>query len=353
MRYPGSFVAAAVLFCQADENSSADTWYIAKGETGLYGYIDRQGQWMIEPQYVSGDTYFTGMYIRAGMDESLSGRHQGVIDRQGSWILSPDYDLFPMEYIGTEEENGEGLLAVTPEDFWLPRGFFDLDTGYFSGFQWDSVYPYYSESHLIAVISDDHKAGYADRHTGELVLPALYGSLDPVLFYQGVAMVVLQDDNLFSSYNYFLMDESGKIIPFPEGICGIPGSRASCGRIIVAEEQDSGQGIECLGYIDLSGQLVIRPQFQNAEDFSEDRAVVLFAEGDYGVIDLNGNIILRGLSKIFDRYYENGIITAQRDDEYVCFDIDGNELSGLTPFSMAVEDQLYNTFPNPCTIGSA
>ena len=68
-----------------------DTWCAARGENGLYGYIDRQGQWMINPNYVFADFHFTGNYIRAGMDELPFQTQQGVINRQGDWVLPPEY----------------------------------------------------------------------------------------------------------------------------------------------------------------------------------------------------------------------------------------------------------------------
>ena len=108
-------VASAVAIAEPNKTIQ-DTWFAARGEDGLYGYIDRQGEWMITPQYAFADTCFTGDYIRVGMDATGAGKRQGVIDRQGNWILPPKYELYPMDYMGESGNPGEGLLTVTPSD---------------------------------------------------------------------------------------------------------------------------------------------------------------------------------------------------------------------------------------------
>ncbi len=331
----------SIATAEPDESIN-DTWFAVRGENGLYGYIDRQGEWMIAPQYVFADTYFTGDYIRVGMDElSIGvGKRQGVIDRQGNWILPPEYELYPMDYMGDNENPGEGLLAVTPTDgsSYLPQGYFDLDTGFFSGLQWDSIFPRYTDSPLIAVFPDKvGYAGYANRWTGELVLPALYASVDPKLFYQGLVLTAYEDweqyENCYS--DFFLMDETGTVIPFPDGITGEEGN-VSCGRVSIRNEAG------LIGFADLQGNVVIQPQFKFVFDFAEDRAEVKFQEGDSGIIDLDGNILARGFTWI-QGWYRNGIITAEKDGEMACYGLDGQRINGLPANTMAVNDALYWT----------
>ena len=315
-----------------------DTWFAARGENGLYGFIDRHGQWKIDPQYVFADCCFTGNYIRVGMDESIEGSQQGVIDRQGNWVLPPEYYLYPMDYMGESGNPGEGLLAVIPtnSNTFLFEGYFDLETGFFSGLEWHSVFPCYTDSPLIAVIPDQTGfAGYVSRWTGELVLPALYNSVDPQLFHQGVVLTACEDweqyENCYT--DLFLMDETGTVIPFPDGIAGKEGD-ASCGRVSIYNEAG------LVGFADLQGNVVIQPQFEFADDFAEERAVVEFPEGDSGIIDLDGNILSRGFTRIIG-WYRNGIITAEKDGKSACYGLDGQLIDSLPANTMAVNDDLY------------
>ncbi len=331
------FLASSIAIAEPDENTY-DTWFAARDENGLYGYINRQGEWMIVPQYVFADTYFTGDYIRVGMDNIGVGKRQGVIDRQGNWILPPEYELYPMDYMGDNENPGEGLLAVTPTDGSsnLPQGYFDLETGFFSGLKWYCIFPRYTDSPLIAVFPDKMgSAGYANRWTGELVLPALYESVDPQLFYQGLVLTAYEDEEQYENglSDCFLMDETGTVIPFPDGITGVEGD-VSCGRVPIQN------GAGRMGFADLQGNVVIQPQFEFAFHFAEDRAVVEFPEGDSGIIDLDGNILTRGFTWS-DGWFQNGIITAKRDDESACYGLDGQRIDTLPADTMAVNDDLY------------
>lgn len=331
-------VASAVAIAEPDKTIQ-DTWFAVRGDNGLYGYIDRQGEWMIAPRYVFADTYFTADYIRVGMDEPFgAGKRQGVIDRQGNWILPPKYELYPMDYMGESGNPGEGLLTVTPSDgpSNSPQGYFDLETGFFSGLKWHGIFPRYTDSPLIAVFPDQEGyAGYVNRWTGELVLPPLYASVDPRLFHQGVVLTAYEDwdqyENCYS--DFFLMDETGTVIPFPDGIVGEEGD-VSCGRVSICDEAG------LIGFADLQGNVVIQPQFAFAFEFAEDRAEVEFPEGDSGIIDLDGNILARGFTRIRG-WFQNGIITAEKDGESACYGLDGQRIEALPANTMAVNDDLY------------
>lgn len=331
----------------ADQVQSVnEPWFSARGENGLYGFIDRDGQWMIQPRYAYTDLCFTGDYVRVGMDELGAVDYEGVIDRQGHWVLPPEYSLYPMDYIGEGSEEGEGLLVVYPSKSGSrTEGYFDLDTGYFSGLSWHEVFHCYTESPLIAVVPEGtYAAGYTDRRTGELVLPALYASVDPYLFHQGFVLTCYEDEDRYSD-DYFLMDETGTVIPFPEGIHGHAGADACCGRIAI--EDDNG----LIGFADLNGRVIIPPQFDWVWDFAEDRAVVCFQEDDYGIIDPEGNVLLRGLTDFWLTGYENGLLTAEKDGIYRCFNLDGKELPCIRPYSMTAGDSLYWMPSNEKSLG--
>ena len=245
-----------------------------------------------------------------------------------------------MDYLGENGEPGEGLLAVTSwnDGNHLPEGYFDLETGFFSGLKWHEIFPRYTDSPLIAVFPDEMgSAGYADRWSGELVLPARYASVDPWLFHQGVALTRYEDweQGEFCYSDFFLMDETGTVIPFPEGIVGEEGD-VSCGRISIRDEAG------LIGFADLQGQVVIQPQFAFAFDFAENRSVIEFPEGDRGIIDLDGNILIRGFSQA-EGWYRNGIITAEKNGVSACYGLDGQQIDTLPPNTMAVNSELFWT----------
>ncbi|MBQ7182753.1 MAG: WG repeat-containing protein [Clostridia bacterium] len=326
-------ILISVLWLALPAAFAEDAVLYAIRENGLWGYMDRQGNMVIEPRYAFAEQCFTGKYCRAGLDTDY---RQGVIDRQGDWVLPPEYSLCPMDHMGEDEEQGEGLLSVAGGRTGdRAEGFFDLDTGFFSGLKWYSVFPRYTDSALIAVRpGPEEHTGYADRRTGEEVLPPVYICLDPQLFYHGLALTAYESfENGYS--DFFLMDEAGAVIPFPEGIRGDHCANPVCGRVAVRNDED------LLGFADLQGHIVIQPQYAEAFDYSEDRAVVRFADGDWGVIDPDGNMLVRGLEDVWGWKYKNGILSAVKDGMHIFYDRDGQELASFSSGAMPAGDDLY------------
>ena len=97
-----TFLLACILLCYsgAAGDEALEPWYIARGENGLFGYIDRQGQWRIGPQFANGDAVFAGRYQLISTDAGWN-EYQGIIDRQGAWALEPEYMIYAMDYLGS------------------------------------------------------------------------------------------------------------------------------------------------------------------------------------------------------------------------------------------------------------
>ncbi len=75
------------------------------------------------------------------------------------------------------------------------------------------------------------------------------------------------------------------------------------------------------GYIDSSDRIVIEPQFDYAEDFFENRAVVRTIEGKMGVIDRNCHFVIE---PIYDMVgFEDGVFEARLGDKWITIDFLG------------------------------
>ena len=68
------------------------------------------------------------------------------------------------------------------------------------------------------------------------------------------------------------------------------------------------------GYLDFSGKVVIKPQYEHAEDFNHSRAVISVEENKYGVIDPDNNVIvpqerdfIHDFSEGFAAFTKNGL----------------------------------------------
>lgn len=338
--------------------------YPAHGENGKMGYIDRAGEWVIAPQFDSaGD--FRGNYASVSIypadydpetDDPWELDCDGIIDRNGEFVLPPVYSLAAGQsgdYFGGkdtgiwlvhrradnvwgEDEEGEEIILQSPL-----YGFFDIPSGCFSGLKWDDIWPWCSDSRLIPVM-EDTGAGYADRSTGEMVIPCQYFDSDPGNFHEGVASVAYMDEE-WNPLDFFLIDETGAEIPLPKGIHSLYRSIASEGRVMVESEQ------ELRGYADLQGNVVIPPQFLWVEAFQDGIALVQFQEEDWGFIDRQGNTVSRGCQDDgnWGPDYANGVLVVHTgSNARTVYAITGEELFTFTSPENVERFNLYPPMKN-------
>lgn len=284
--------------------SAEGYWYAAKGDNGLWGHIDEMGNWVIPPKFDSaGD--FRGNYAWI-----QQGDREGFANRDGEIVLLLDenvvtdsgYDGFC--YGGRETgiwllyKKATGKNSLGTE--WL-EGFFDVQSGVYSGLKWRGVNHRESNSRLIAVADETGKWGYASRDTGELVIPYRYGAYDRgANFCEGYAAVYTEDEN-YVIQECYLLNEAGEETPLPDGMQFANIYDPCVSEGLIAVEDENGR----VGYCNTACEVVIAPQFAEAEDFSGGYAAVKFSEEEWGIIDHAGNVLMR-TSAPYDRHTQNG-----------------------------------------------
>lgn len=144
--------------------------YAAKGDNGLWGHIDEMGNWVIPPKFDSaGDFRGNYAWIQQGDREGFANRDGEIVLLLDENVVSDSgYDGF--YYGGREtgiwllykEATGKNSLGTE----WL-EGFFDVQSGVYSGLKWRGVNHRESNSRLIAVADETGKWGYVSRDTGE------------------------------------------------------------------------------------------------------------------------------------------------------------------------------------------
>ncbi len=318
--------------CGAFAEDSPEALFPAMDANGKWGYINREGTFVIPPQF-DGAEDFRGHYavitVYPETPEKYADRDslpdcEGVIDRSGTMVVEPVYSFDPGydgEFYGGKDTGIWCVYGKQDDKGGRLEGFFDIPSGYFSGLVWRSVYPWVSDSRLIPVSDDTYLTGYADRTTGELVIPCRYFGTDPSCFYGGVASVALEDeDGNPLNDEFFLIDETGAVIPLPEGIQAIQYEGAFEGRVLIKN------GEELFGFADVQGTVAIPPQFIYANRFKNGFAVVQFPEGDWGRISPDGEVLARGL--VSDEWdgpdFYNGMYATQTGDhEFSIIDLQG------------------------------
>ena len=318
--------------CGALAEDGLEPLFPAVGENGKWGYVNPEGTFVIPPQF-DGAEDFRGNYavitVYPETPEKYADRDslpdcEGVIDRSGTMVVEPVYSFDPgydEEFYGGKDTGIWWVHQWHDDEGAGLDGFFDIPSGYFSGLVWRSVYPWVSDSRLIPVSDDTYLTGYADRTTGELVIPCRYFGTDPSCFYGGVASVALEDeDGNPLNDEFFLIDETGAVIPLPKGIQAVQYEGAFEGRVLIKN------GEELFGFADVQGAVVISPQFTFANRFKNGFAVVQFPEGDWGRISPDGDVLARGLvSDDWDGpdFYNGMYATQTGDHEFSIIDLQG------------------------------
>jgi hypothetical protein len=266
-----------------------------------YGYINKKGQFAINPQF---DYVFN---FSEGVAKVRNGKNFGFIDKKGTVVKKPE------NIIVVSEGFKEGMAGVNINGKY---GFINRWGKVVIKPEFDSVQDF---SEGLAVVSINGKSGFINK-AGETVIKTDYDSAKN--FNDGLAMVQIND-----KWGY--IDKSGKIVINPifsradhfyKGIAFVIESKLGgfidkTGQYICKSGMDyiisksvygyakKGRphfvdGRECIkvknkyGYIDRTGKMVIKPQFDNAGDFSEGLAMVSISDR-WGYIDNNGDIVIK------------------------------------------------------------
>lgn len=83
--------------------------YEYDSESGLYGYVDSSGDWIIPPQYISAGTFLGGMaLVQVGSVDDLlhDNCRQYLIDTSGSYLMEVSKDITVINW-----QNPEHILV--------------------------------------------------------------------------------------------------------------------------------------------------------------------------------------------------------------------------------------------------
>jgi hypothetical protein len=94
---------------------------------------------------------------------------------------------------------------------------------------------------------------------------------------------------------------------------------------------------ELWGYVDLSGKMIIKPQYKKASVFSEGLAAVMMGE-DWGYIDRQGELKIKPRFKYLMEFKEgmaSVVESGEESENYFYIDIAGKALFGKKRFGLA------------------
>lgn len=240
-------VVVAVVAIAFFKQKKVELYPAQKGDK--WGYIDKKGRFVIEPQFDSIDVFSEG-FAAVAVDGKI-----GFIDKTGNMVIAPQFD-------GLNGGFCDGLACVSHDGQW---NYIDKKGNKAFSSQYEESYSF---SEGLAIIKENGLYGFLDK-TGCIAIPPKYNQVRQ--FSESMAPVEL--DGKWG----FVNKKGEMLIPtifdyasgFSEGLAAV---------------EIEGKW----GYIDKHGEFIISPCFGWACPFSDGLAPIADFEYRWGVIDKTG-----------------------------------------------------------------
>ncbi len=259
-----------------------------------YGYINLDGEVVIEPQFEQAENFVNG-YALVILDSCAS-----AIDETGKMLFEPLEKGTVLYNFGTNglaviyRDGKEGYINADGEivieckfdgaDAFLDNGLALARIGDEIGFIDESgefvVEPQFytvgnfGDNGLAPYSNEKGLYGYVDK-TGKIVIDAKYYWADP--FKNGFARVFIDGKNVY-------IDENENIITDKKFDAAFPFADNGTALVMNAD------GL--YGFIDKSGEYIIEPQFNKASSFTDNGLACIYALGPWGYIDKTGEFVI-------------------------------------------------------------
>lgn len=288
-----------------------------------FGYIDIEGNILLEPVYDSVPTYTDGVFT-IEQDERI-----GYADADGSIFLPPQY-----KHAGIFSH---GLAPVASGEYW---GFIDRSGEFVIQPQFICEPEAFSENFAFCR-SNNRDSGIIDRE-GNWKATNFSSYTNPFQFYDGYALALSHE-----SEPMCYVDSSGELC---FGKSFSHASSFSEERAIVIETDDS----DLMGFIDTSGNYILTPQADIACPFHEGLAFI-HSTAFTGFIDKNGQQVFSIKAPINYSFYSRtevfiqpsyGFLRVEDGCVFVPFENDSSKLldtKGKVVFDFAKIEKEYGT----------
>lgn len=232
--------------------------------SGRWGFVDRQGRWVIRPQFYDAEGFSEG--LAEVLVPCSEGREscRGYINKQGALVFSiPAQRATPFK---------EGLAAVQIKGKY---GYVSLNGSFVISPQFDEAFQF---SEGLGLVVSEGLLGYINQN-GDLVIPFLFAQAQS--FSEGLAAVQVKPDQNGVTSKFGYIDKTGRFHISPKY------SYASKFREGVARVQVAGRS----EFIDRNGQTLFQTEFEDVNDFSEGLARVRKGK-KFGFIDQQGRMVI-------------------------------------------------------------
>lgn len=289
-----------VLLCM---NVSFSQKLALANEDGKYGYINKEGNWQIQPKFKVAKNFSDDL-----AEATENGKSWGFINRKGEWVIEPQFDK-------TKAFNS-GIAVVLKDKQW-----FYINTKgekVLSDVQTDKVYDF---KNGFALIRSDKKIGFINTKGEVVIAPKFVKAFN---FENGYAKVKEYDKwgLIDTSGKFFVKADYDGISSVYEGnIVARRGERH--GLIINGEfkEVEGAQKVwdfsvnknntyakknDKIGFIDNKGNWIVEPAYDKVRAFKNGLAPVM-KDKKWGYINTKGEVVIPFKYKDAEIFSEDGL----------------------------------------------
>ena len=260
--------------------SAIQSPYKAKSN-GKWGYIGTNYNFVIEPQYEDAGKFYNNLAF-----VKINGKY-GYIDTLGKIVIEPQFEEpgdFPYNWAAVKYNGKFGFIN--------PEGKFVIEPKY------EEIKGFLGEDSSAIIVKLGGKYGLIDK-TGKTITEPQY---DEVEHYPSTDIAIVRQND-----KYCVIDKTGKVsktsnafphiyTDFNSKIDNWNKSTAAYYGLASARKKNK------YGYIDSTGNFVIKPKFEYAEDFYFNNIAKIIYKGKHGWINR------QSMYYIFNSQYEDVVI---------------------------------------------
>lgn len=319
---------------------------IASVESTSYGYVDKSGNFLVQPQFLRAGNFREGLapVCRPFVHD------WGYVDKTGKMAINPTFV--------SAEQFSEGLAAVGTNDKegFTKYGYIDHSGNFAIKPTFDRANDFFQGLAPVMVRTNsndgfDEKWGFIDKR-GQWKVKPQYPEVGK--FVNGIAPAYVKTHDDSHSASPCLIDLSGKVVAmlncgidagdpdhqlgFSDGLFLASGGESNDygfispqGKFVIPPKFEEGhnfsEGLAAVringkwGYLDTKGAWKIKPQFKNAKPFSFGVAPV-DVDGKWGFIDRSGNLVIQPAYDDADSFSES-LARVKTKDSYQLIDRSG------------------------------
>ena len=285
------------------DSEDIDLELIAVRMGDKYGYINRKGNYIINPQFSDATNFYDGLALV---------RHNGkvgYINKTGDFVIPAIYedgtDFFDgLAFVTNDNSTPICINAKGNVIFQTPANIETVEV--------------FSKEGIARVTADNGKQGFIDKK-GNIVINPQYKMC--AYCNDGIVTVLSENDK------WGLFNKDGNMIVNPQ-FCSIGSFSHGLAPIMI-------KGGKC-GYIDKEGRYVINPQFKNANEFSVNGLAAVQQGERWGYINTKGEYVI---NPQFDyaKSFQNGLAVVKLGSKYGAINSNGEyvvnpQFDDLNPF---------------------